>query len=143
MAYCFCELFYHLSVKNLQEQSSQSGCHTTTRTNSLLAKVLTIASSFFVPFVADLQGFTEISAANRESLNWTSGSVFWIKKRVSLLFLSHSSPDDWKIHKALESNILQKHTPKYPKSLFLKIENIKVLWKTACWKSSQKIWFWT
>jgi hypothetical protein len=47
-----------------------------TRTNSLLAKVLTIASSFFVPFVAVSQGFTEISAANRESLNWTSGSVF-------------------------------------------------------------------
>ena len=37
---------------------------------------LTIASSFFVPFVAVSQGFTEISAANRESLNWTSGSVF-------------------------------------------------------------------
>ena len=49
---------------------------TSTRTNSLLAKVLTIASSFFVPFVAVSQGFTEISAANRESLNWTSGSVF-------------------------------------------------------------------
>ena len=48
----------------------------TTRTNSLLAKVLTIASSFLVPFVAVSQGFTEISAANRESLNWTSGSVF-------------------------------------------------------------------
>ena len=47
------------------------------------------------------------------------------------LFLSHSSPDDWKIHKALESKMLQKHTPKYLKSLFLKIENIKVLWKTA------------
>ena len=47
------------------------------------------------------------------------------------LFLSHSSPDDWKIHKALESKILQKHTPKYLKSLFLKIENIKVLWKTS------------
>ena len=31
---------------------------------------------FFVPFVAVSQGFTEISAANRESLNWTSGSVF-------------------------------------------------------------------
>lgn len=49
---------------------------TSTRTNSLLAKVLTIASSFFVPFVAVSQGFTEISAADRESLNWTSGSVF-------------------------------------------------------------------
>ena len=47
------------------------------------------------------------------------------------LFLSHSSPYDWKIHNALESKILQKNTPKYPKSLFLKIENIKVLWKTA------------
>ena len=43
------------------------------------------------------------------------------------LFLSHSSPDDFKIHKALESKILQKHTPKCLKSLFLKIENIKVL----------------
>ena len=53
------------------------------------------------------------------------------KKPRFSLFLSHSSPDDWKIHKALESKILQKHTPKYPKSLFLKIENIKVLWKTA------------
>ena len=30
---------------------------------------------FFVPFVAVSQGFTEISAANRESLNWTSGSM--------------------------------------------------------------------
>jgi hypothetical protein len=47
-----------------------------TRTNSLLTKVLMIASSFFVHFVADLQGFTENSASNRESLNWTSGSVF-------------------------------------------------------------------
>ena len=37
---------------------------------------LTIASSFFVPFVAVSQGFTEISAANRESLYWISGSVF-------------------------------------------------------------------
>ena len=53
------------------------------------------------------------------------------KKPRFSLFLSHSSPDDWKIHKALESKILQKHTPKYLKSLFLKIENIKVLWKTA------------
>ena len=59
---------------------------TSTNTNSLLAKVLTIASSFFVPFVAVSQGFTEISAVNRESLNWTSGSVFWIKNRVSLCF---------------------------------------------------------
>jgi len=42
----------------------------------MLAKVLTFASSFFVPFVAVSQGFTEIAAANRESLNWTSGSVF-------------------------------------------------------------------
>ena len=31
---------------------------------------------FFVPFMAVLQGFTEISAANRESINWTSSSVF-------------------------------------------------------------------
>ena len=31
---------------------------------------------FFVSFVAVSQGFTEISAANRESLNWTSDSVF-------------------------------------------------------------------
>mgnify|MGYP003430245505 CR=1 FL=1 len=38
-----------------------------TRTNSLLAKVLTIASSFFVPFVPELQGFTENYALNRES----------------------------------------------------------------------------
>ena len=87
--------------------------------------------SFFVPFVAVSQGFTEISAANRESLNWTSGSVFWIKKPRFPLFLSHSSQKKKKIHKALESKILQKHTPKYLKSLFLKIENIKVLWKTA------------
>ena len=31
---------------------------------------------FFVPFVAVSQGFTEISAANRESLNWTYSRVF-------------------------------------------------------------------
>ena len=49
---------------------------TSTNTISLLAKVLTLASSFFVPFVPVSQGFTEISAENRESLNWTSGSVF-------------------------------------------------------------------
>ena len=53
------------------------------------------------------------------------------KKPRFSLFLSHASPDNWKIYKALESKNLQKHTPKYLKSLFLKIENIKVLWKTA------------
>ena len=86
MRYYFCELFYHLSVKNLQEKSSLPSYATSTRTNSLLAKVLTIASSFFVPFVAELQWFIENFAPNRESLNWTSGSVFWIKNRVSLCF---------------------------------------------------------
>ena len=30
MAYCFCELFYHLSVKNLQEQSSLPSYATST-----------------------------------------------------------------------------------------------------------------
>ena len=49
------------------------------------------------------------------------------KKPRFSLFAPHSSPDDFKNHKALESKILQKHTPKYLKSLFLKIENIKVL----------------
>ena len=49
---------------------------TSTNTNSLLAKVLTLASSFFVSFVAELQGFTENSATNRESQKWTSGGVF-------------------------------------------------------------------
>ena len=124
---CFCKLFYHLSVKIRQEQSSQSDCLTSTKTNYLLAKVLTIASSFFVPFVAVSQGFTEISAANRESQKWTYSRVFWIKKPRFSLFLSNLSSDDFKIHKVLESKILQKHTPKYLKSLFLKIENIKVL----------------
>ena len=55
-----------------------------TRTNSLLAKVLTVASSFFVPFVPVLQGFTEVFSPNRESLKLTWQRVFWIK---SLLFL--------------------------------------------------------
>ena len=44
---------------------------TSTNTNSLLAKVLTIASSFFVPFVAVSQGVTEIFIQTRESLKWT------------------------------------------------------------------------
>ena len=51
-----------------------------------LQKCWRLQAVFFVPFVAVSQGFTEISAANRESLNWTSGSVFWIKNRVSLCF---------------------------------------------------------
>ena len=49
------------------------------------------------------------------------------KKPRFSLFLLHSSPDDFQIHKALESKILQKHTHQIAKSLFLKIENIKVL----------------
>ena len=121
----------HVDIVMMSSQDGSSNLPDSTRTNSLLAKVLTIASSFFVPFVAVSQGFTEISAANRESLNWTSGSVFWIKNRVSLCFYRTQVLTIKKIHKALESKILQKHTPKYLKSLFLKIENIKVLWKTA------------
>ena len=49
---------------------------TSTTTNSLLAKVLTLASSFFVPFVAESQGFTEICPLNRESQKWTYLRVF-------------------------------------------------------------------
>ncbi len=49
---------------------------TSTNTNSLLVKVLILASSFFVSFVAELQGFTEISITNGESQKRTSNSVF-------------------------------------------------------------------
>ena len=42
----------------------------------LLAKVLPIASSFFVPFVPELQGFIENYALNRESQKWTYSRVF-------------------------------------------------------------------
>ena len=76
MSYRTDELFYRLSVRNHQEKSLQPSDTSSTRTNSLLAKVLTIASSFFVPFVAVSQVFTENFALNRESPKWTSLRVF-------------------------------------------------------------------
>ena len=44
----------------------------------LCLKSADVCKQFFVPFEAVSQGFTEISAANRESLNWTSGSVICV-----------------------------------------------------------------
>ena len=57
------------------------------------------------------------------------------------LFLSHLSADDFKIHKALESKILHKHTPKYLKSLFLKNREHKSPIKNSLRKLSQKVRF--
>ena len=71
-----CRRNKHVDAGVMPSQDAGSIPATSTNAHSLLAEVLTLASSFFVPFVVVSQGFTEISAANRESLNWTSGSVF-------------------------------------------------------------------
>ena len=62
-----------------------------------------------MPFVAVPQGFTEISAANREQIENAKFSIFQcVLNKISCisLFLSHLSADDFKIYKALESKIL-------------------------------------